>query len=112
MQKHVNLVDLVKSFPTNIYLQTLASIQQRTSLTTFDHLAEKSESAVRYRTFQLAGHGDFVNALAVSADGAHVVTGGQDGTARVWRAADGVEIVRFEGHAGPVHKVAIKDTIE
>ena len=29
VQKHVNLVDLVKSFPTNIFLQNLASIQQR-----------------------------------------------------------------------------------
>ena len=42
MQKHVNLVDLVKSFPTNIYLQNLASIQQRTSPVKFAHLAEKS----------------------------------------------------------------------
>ena len=55
MQKHVNLVDLVKSFPTNIFLQNLASIQPRTSLIKFDHLAEKSESAVRYRTLQPAG---------------------------------------------------------
>ena len=44
MQKHVNLVDLVKSFPTNIYLQNLAPIQKRTSPRKFDHLAEKSES--------------------------------------------------------------------
>ena len=29
-------VDLVKSFPTNIYLQNLASIQPRTSLLKFD----------------------------------------------------------------------------
>ena len=43
MQKHVNLVDLVKSFPTNILLQNLASIQRRTSLIKFAHLAEKSE---------------------------------------------------------------------
>ena len=43
MQKHVNLVDLVKSFPTNIYLQNLASIQPRTSPIKFAHLAEKSE---------------------------------------------------------------------
>jgi hypothetical protein len=43
VQKHVNLVDLVKSFPTNIYLQNLASIQKRTSPIKFDHLAEKSE---------------------------------------------------------------------
>ena len=42
MQKHVNLVDLVKSFPTNIYLQNLASIQKRTSALKFAHLAEKS----------------------------------------------------------------------
>ena len=43
MQKHVTLVDLVKSFPTNVFLQNLASIQKRTSLIKFDHLAEKSE---------------------------------------------------------------------
>ena len=51
MQKHVihvNLVDLVTSFPTHILLQKLASIQKRTSPLKFDHLAEKSESAVRY----------------------------------------------------------------
>ena len=44
MQKHVNLVDLVKSFPTNILLQNLASIQRRTSPIKFAHLAEKSEN--------------------------------------------------------------------
>ena len=43
MQKHVNLVDLVKSFPTNIFLQNLASIQKRTSPIKFALLAEKSE---------------------------------------------------------------------
>ena len=42
MQKHVNLVDLVKSFRTNIYLQNFASIQKRTSPVKFAHLAEKS----------------------------------------------------------------------
>ena len=46
MQKHVNLVDLVKSFPTNIYLQKLASIQKRTSPVKFAHLAEKSEKGL------------------------------------------------------------------
>ena len=42
VQKHGNLVDLVKSFPTNIYFQNLASIQKRTSHVKFAHLAEKS----------------------------------------------------------------------
>ena len=44
MQKHVNLVDFVKSFPTNIFLQNLASIQKSTSPIKFAHLAEKSEN--------------------------------------------------------------------
>ena len=44
MQKHVNLVDRVKSFPTNIFLQNLASIQKRASPIKFAHLAEKSEN--------------------------------------------------------------------
>ena len=43
MQKHVNLVDLVKSFSTKMFLQNLASIQKRTSHIKFAHLAEKSE---------------------------------------------------------------------
>ena len=43
MQKHVNLVNLVKSFPTNIFLQNLASIQKRTNPIKCAHLAEKSE---------------------------------------------------------------------
>ena len=44
VQKHVNLVDLVKSFRTDIFLQDLASIQKRTSPLKFAHLAEKSEN--------------------------------------------------------------------
>ena len=53
MQKHVNLVDLVKSLPTNMFLQNLASIQKRTSPIKFAHLAE-NQRMVRYRTFQLS----------------------------------------------------------
>ena len=36
MQKHVNLVDLGKSFPTRIYLQNMASIPPRTSTCEID----------------------------------------------------------------------------
>ena len=43
MQKHVNLVDLVKSFPKNIFLQNFASRKKRTSPIKFDHFNEKLE---------------------------------------------------------------------
>ena len=43
VQKRVNLEISSRSFPTNIFLENLASIRKRTSPLKFDHLAEKSE---------------------------------------------------------------------
>ena len=65
MQKHVNLVDLVKSFPTNIYLQNLASIEKRTSPVKFAYLAEKS------------GKGSISNLSAKTATGARGSSSGR-----------------------------------
>ena len=57
MQKHVNLVDLVKSFPTNIFLQNLASILKRTSPVKFAHLAEKSgKGSISNLSTKASGH--------------------------------------------------------
>ena len=56
VQKYVNLVDLVKSFPTNIYLQKSASIQPRTSISKFGgefnslFIRLLSNDLVRFRT--------------------------------------------------------------
>ena len=59
MQKHVNLVDLVKSFPTNIFLQNLASIQKRTSPVKFAHLAEKSgKGSISNLSTKVADHAE------------------------------------------------------
>ena len=50
MQKFVNLVDLVKSFPTSIptsiHLQRLVSIQPRTSLSKFANKCPKVEKNI------------------------------------------------------------------
>ena len=75
MQKHVNLVDLVKSFPTNIFLQNLASIQQRTSPIKFDHLDEKSEKgpisnlSTKAAAAKPAGGGFTLDEVREAADG-------------------------------------------
>ena len=74
MQKHVNLVDLVKSFPTNIYLQNLASIQKRTSPVKFAHLAEKSGNGSISNLSTKAGNavlGRPRNGAGRAAQGAH-----------------------------------------
>ena len=46
----------------------------------------------------LRGHGKAVNAAAFSATGDRVVTAGDDGTARVWNAADASQVAVLRGH--------------
>jgi WD40 repeat protein len=57
------------------------------------------------RTFR--GHTDILRAVAVSADGRFAVSGGHDGTTRVWDLADGRQVRRGPEHPGPVRAVAL-----
>ena len=52
------------------------------------------------------GHTGPVAVVAYAPDGETVLTGGQDGTARLWDASTGVEIRRFVGHRSGVNSVA------
>jgi WD40 repeat protein/DNA-binding SARP family transcriptional activator len=54
----------------------------------------------------LAGHDRQVWGLAYSPDGARLATGGDDGTARIWDAATGQELLTLTGHSEPVNAVA------
>ncbi len=55
---------------------------------------------------RLVGHGAVVTALAFSANGKLVATGGQDQTARVWDADQGAALTVLRGHVGGVVAVA------
>jgi WD40 repeat protein len=48
-----------------------------------------------------------VNAVALSADGRHALTGSQDGTARLWDLGDGRELLPSLRHSAPVTEVAL-----
>jgi serine/threonine protein kinase len=54
----------------------------------------------------LSGHDGQVLSVAFSANGKHVVSGGSDGTVRIWRAEDGEELHCLEGHNDKVRAVA------
>jgi WD40 repeat protein/tRNA A-37 threonylcarbamoyl transferase component Bud32 len=51
----------------------------------------------------LKGHTGWVRAAAFSPDGARVVTGGSDGTARVWDARTGAQLLTLRGHTRDDH---------
>jgi hypothetical protein len=54
----------------------------------------------------LYGHRGLVLSVAFAPDGQRLVSGGADGTVRLWRTGDGEELSCFEGHAGRVNAVA------
>jgi WD40 repeat protein len=50
----------------------------------------------------LVGHDDGVHRVAFSPDGSLLLTASHDGTARLWRVANGEEVQRLEAHEGAV----------
>ena len=52
------------------------------------------------------GHTDWVKSVAFSPDGAQVLTGSDDDTAKLWDASSGLEVRSFEGHTDFVNSVA------
>ncbi len=54
----------------------------------------------------LSGHNGWIYSVAYSSDGKYVLTGSQDGTARLWDVQNGREVQRFTGHKGGVSAAA------
>jgi WD40 repeat protein/DNA-binding SARP family transcriptional activator len=57
----------------------------------------------------LRGHGGYVNALAFNPGSTRLLTGSDDGTARVWDARSGRAVRTLRGHEGTVRGVAYSD---
>lgn len=55
----------------------------------------------------LRGHPDFINAIAVSADGARVASASNDATVILWDLQSGQALRTFTGHASAVRSVAL-----
>jgi WD40 repeat protein/DNA-binding SARP family transcriptional activator len=57
-------------------------------------------------TLTLAGHRRGVSGVSFTPDGVHLVTGSQDGTAKVWDASTGQEEFKLTGY-GPINYIAV-----
>ncbi|NEN95538.1 MAG: WD40 repeat domain-containing protein [Moorea sp. SIO3I7] len=55
----------------------------------------------------LSGHGDSVNAVAVTPDGTMVISASSDHTVKVWDLNTGAEVLTLTGHTSPVNAVAV-----
>jgi Flp pilus assembly protein TadD len=60
------------------------------------------EAASGRELLTLKGHSDKIEAVAFSPDGQRIVTGSQDGTAKVWEAASGTELLTLKGHSDSI----------
>ncbi len=72
----------------------------------------QSEEALRQSLLELPtytvmlGHMNSVNSAAFSPDGKLIVTGGGDGTARVWDASTGQSLIEMRGHTNSLRSAA------
>ena len=56
---------------------------------------------------EFKGHGGGVYSVCLTPDGKHVVTGSEDGTARLWSMEDGEMVREFKGHGDWVWSVCL-----
>jgi WD40 repeat protein len=91
------------NLPSRAALLALESMQRYPERQAYEALTDALQTLSN--EVSLLNHGDFVRSVAFSPDGEWVVSGGFDGTARVWEAVSGQEVSRME-HGHPVTSVA------
>jgi WD40 repeat protein len=70
---------------------------------------DKSQPALKTESRPFEGHTGDILALALSAGGQRALTGGTDGTLRLWDAVSGKELLRLQGHELGVQALAFSE---
>jgi hypothetical protein len=100
-----NLVRTCDSQTNSIY-QVAFTSDSKHILSSGDNVIHVWDAATGKEVRRFEGHGDLVQAMAISPDGRRLVTGSHDRTVRLWDVASGKEIYRFGGHTEMVTCVA------
>ncbi|KAJ9461234.1 putative WD repeat-containing protein [Diplonema papillatum] len=88
------------------YLSCIAYAASRIASGSADKTVRLWDAATGIEEKVLRGHTDKVWCVALSPDGAHVLSSGNDTTIRMWDAASGSETHKLEGHSLAVWSVA------
>ncbi len=84
----------------------IADAEEARPVVTETRQALVDATLARREVMVLPGHEGPVSAAGFSPDGAHIVSGSEDGTVRVWDLARREERLVLRGHQGPVHAAA------
>jgi WD40 repeat protein len=86
------------------------TVQRSVVVASFADLARQvrrvGASATTPESSPFTGHDGAVSCVALSPDGRRAISGGDDGTLRLWDLTSGKEVRRFEGHREAVSAVA------
>jgi WD40 repeat protein len=91
--------------PEQSVLLALAAIEECAPTLLAQRALITASASLRVRTL-LRGHGDVVRAIDWSPNGDRIVTGSQDGTARIWDAIKGTTLIALQGHSDWIRGVA------
>ncbi|KAJ7824136.1 WD40-repeat-containing domain protein, partial [Mycena leptocephala] len=111
----VSSLEAIETSVAHIYLSALPCLRPTSKVAEafwpkFNRVPQLHLAGIQRRqeaTLILQGHDGEVNCIAISADGAHIVSGSRDKTIRVWDARTGEAIMQpIKGHTGSVSFVA------
>jgi hypothetical protein len=89
-------------------LWNLAALQQETLWTRIGTVAPTWVRRLVFRPIRtMKGHTAWVRSVALSADGLRALSGGDDGTLRLWDLERGQELSTLSGHVGVVRSVTL-----
>ncbi|KAJ7619034.1 WD40-repeat-containing domain protein, partial [Mycena rosella] len=111
----VSSMEAIETSVAHIYLSALPCLRPTSKVAEafwpkFDRVPRVHPAGIQRRrdaTLILQGHDNGVNCIAISADGAHIVSGSEDHTIRVWDARTGEPVMEpIQGHTEWVFSVA------
>ncbi|MBK9072792.1 MAG: protein kinase [Myxococcales bacterium] len=91
---------LTNNNAVNSLLFAAEVIRRGSASSTIDHLATTAYKTAGAATATMLGHADQITSMEFSRDGMHILTASNDGTARIWKNGDLIQLLRAHPAGG------------